>query len=146
MADAYTRLVGNPVGDFVARNLGLPRPVELDRFVPGAPLIDGRVLVGAAAGGRCGEAVAAVLAEAGTAVDSRLGDEVRGRLGSASIDAGVWNGEAPGDQRWKALVFDATGIAASSALWRALGFLPPGDPPARAERPADRDRLRPRRL
>jgi len=74
MSDTYSQLVNNPVGGFVAKNLGLPRPVELDRYEPGAPLIDGRVLVGAAPGGRCGEAVAAVLAEAGTPVDSRLDD------------------------------------------------------------------------
>ena len=60
--------------------------------------------------------------DAGTTVDSRLDDEVRAALGGASVDAGVWNDEAPGPQRWKALVFDATGIADSSAelreLWR----------------------------
>ncbi len=96
MADAYTQLVNSPIGGFVARNLGLPQPVELDRYEPGAPLIDGRVLVGSAPGGRCGDAVAAVLADAGSAVDSRLDDEVRAALGGASVDAGVWNPEAPG--------------------------------------------------
>ncbi len=125
MTDTYTQLVNNPVGGFFARNLGLPRPVALDRFSPGAPLIGGRVLVGSAPGGRCGDAVAAVLAEASVAVDSRLDDEVRAALGDASVDAGVWNDEAPGPQRWKGLVFDATGIASSSELRELWRFFHP---------------------
>jgi 3-oxoacyl-[acyl-carrier protein] reductase len=125
VADAYTQLVNNPIGGFLARNLGLPRPVELDRYAPGAPLIDGRVLLGSAPGGGCGRAVAAVLAEAGTAVDSRLGDEVRDALGAASIEAGVWNDEAPGPQRWKGLLFDATGISSSGELRELWSFFHP---------------------
>jgi len=125
MTDTYSRVVNNPLGGFVARGLGLPRPVELDRYEPGAPLIDGRVLVGSAPGGRCGAAVAAVLAEAGSAVDSRLADEVRAALGAASIDAGVWNDEAPGAQRWKGIVFDASGIAAAGELRELWSFLHP---------------------
>jgi 3-oxoacyl-[acyl-carrier protein] reductase len=125
VADAYTQLVNNPIGGFLARNLGLPRPVELDRYAPGAPLIDGRVLLGSAPGGGCGGAVAAVLAEAGTAVDSRLGDEIRDALGAASIEAGVWNDEAPGPQRWKGLLFDATGISSSGELRELWSFFHP---------------------
>jgi 3-oxoacyl-[acyl-carrier protein] reductase len=125
VADTYTQIVNNPLGGFVARNLGLPRPVELDRYRPGAPLIDGRVLVGSAPGGRCGAALAAVLADAGTAVESRLDDEVRAALGAAAIDAGVWNPEAPGEQRWKGLVLDATGIAASDGLRELWSFFHP---------------------
>ncbi len=125
MADAYTQIVNNPLGGFVAKNLGLPQPVDLDRFAPGSPLIDGRVLVGSAPGGRCGPAIAAVLAASGTAADSRLDDEIRAALGGASVDAGVWNDEAPGSQRWKGLVFDATGISSSDELRELWSFFHP---------------------
>ena len=125
MADAYSQIVNNPVGGFLAKSLGLPQPGELDRWEQGAPLIAGRVLVGSAAGGRCGDAVASVLADAGAKVDSRLHDEVRAALGGASVDAGIWNDEAPGSQRWKALVFDATGIASSSELRELWRFFHP---------------------
>jgi 3-oxoacyl-[acyl-carrier protein] reductase len=125
MADHYSQLVNNPLGGFVAKNLGLPRPVELDRYEPGAPLIDGRVLTGSAPGGRCGAELAAVVAAAGTAVDSRLDDPIRTELGAAGIDAGVWNPDAPGEQRWKGLVLDATGIGASAELRELWSFFHP---------------------
>lgn len=125
MADAYTQLVNNPIGGFIADQVGLPKPVRLDRYVAGAPLIDGTVLLGSARGGRLGTAIAEVLAEAETPVDSRLDDEVRAALGDASIDAGVWNPEAPADQRWKGLVFDATGIDESVSLRELWAFFHP---------------------
>ena len=71
-------------------------------------------------------------------VDSRLDDEVRAALGGASVDAGIWNDEAPGSQRWKALVFDATGIANSAELRELWRFFHPTirrlEPSGRADR------------
>ena len=66
------------------------------------------------------------------AVDSRLDDEVRdGARWSVGRRRGL---ERRGTrrQRWKALVFDATGIADSTELRELLALLPPDDPPARA--------------
>ncbi len=125
MTDTYSTLINNPVGGFVAKNLGLPQPVELKRFVAGAPLIDGRVLIGAAPGGRLGAAVVETLASADVAVDSRLDDEVRGALADAGVEAGMWNPEAAGDQRWMGLVFDASGIASSTELRELWEFFHP---------------------
>jgi hypothetical protein len=62
MSDRYSQIVNNPVGGFLAKNVGLPQPVELDRYEPGQPLIDGPVLFGAAPGGRLGKDVSRVLA------------------------------------------------------------------------------------
>jgi len=125
VTDTYTQLIRNPVGGFVADRVGLPKPVQLDRYVEGAPLIDGRVLVGSAPGGRLAPAISEVLALAGTATDSCLDDEARGALGEAGVDAGVWNPEAPADQRWKGLVFDATGIRSSEELRELWAFFHP---------------------
>ena len=43
--DRYTALVNQPLGRRLATALGLPRPVPLRRHAPGAPLVDGAVLV-----------------------------------------------------------------------------------------------------
>lgn len=45
MTDTYTQLVNRGLGKSVARKLGLPQPVELRRYQPGAPLVTGPVLV-----------------------------------------------------------------------------------------------------
>ena len=45
MTDKYTQLVSRGLGKDIARKLGLPQPVELRRYQPGQPLVDGPVLV-----------------------------------------------------------------------------------------------------
>jgi 3-oxoacyl-[acyl-carrier protein] reductase len=100
MTDTYSQLVNNPVGGFIAKNLGLPQPVQLERHREGAPLIDGAVLVGSAPGGRLGPAIAQVLAEEEVHTDSALDDEVRAPLGAAGVAAGGWYPGAPARPRW----------------------------------------------
>ncbi|HWC09503.1 MAG TPA: hypothetical protein VG458_10665, partial [Solirubrobacterales bacterium] len=39
MADRYSQVVNAPVVSTVAKQLGLPRPAELDRYRPGAPVV-----------------------------------------------------------------------------------------------------------
>ncbi|MDI3330860.1 MAG: 3-oxoacyl-ACP reductase [Micrococcus sp.] len=43
--DSYTALVNQPLGRTLAKALGLPQPVTLRRHAPGAPLVEGSVLV-----------------------------------------------------------------------------------------------------
>jgi 3-oxoacyl-[acyl-carrier protein] reductase len=123
--DTYTKLVNTPPGQFVARRAGLPRPVPLERHRPGDPVVRGLVLLGAAPGGRLAEAAARVLA--GTAIDTAtsLDDPARRAAAAARLDASVFNAAAPGDKRFKALVFDASGIAASEDLAALHAFFHP---------------------
>jgi 3-oxoacyl-[acyl-carrier protein] reductase len=106
MSDRYSQLVNTPIGGFVTKQVGLPRPVVLERFEAGQPVISGRVLVGAAPGGRLGDRVAAVLESAQATVVTSAGSE-----------------EDP--SRFKALVFDATGIGSSGELREAWAFFHP---------------------
>jgi len=46
MADTYARLVNSSIGKQLAGTLGMPRPATLRRYTPGAPIVDGPVLVG----------------------------------------------------------------------------------------------------
>ncbi len=124
-ADRYSQIVNNPVGGFIAKNVGLPQPVELDRYEPGQPLITGSVLFGAAPGGRLAEPAARVLALAEADVDTPPGEELRTAAAAGDLDAGIWNPEAPSSKRFKALVFDATGIADSTQLHELWAFFHP---------------------
>ncbi len=125
MSDRYSQLVNNPIGGFVAKNVGLPQPVELDRYEPGRPLIDGSVLLGAAPGGRLGKPIAQVLALSETDTDTPPDGDLRTAVADGDLDAGIWNPDAPSQKRFKALVFDATGIAESSQLRQLWEFFHP---------------------
>lgn len=143
MTDLYTQLVSNPVGERLARQVGLPRPTALERFSPGDRVVSGTVLLGGAAvsnvqapasrrrsvdvrgGGRLVGPIARVLAGAGADVASELEEPVRSAVADAGLDAAVWNPEAPGEHRFKALVFDATGIADSIELVALHAFFHP---------------------
>src|SRR5947209_7003847 len=107
MADRYTQLANSPLAGRLVKTLGLPAPVELERHSPGAPVISGTILVGAAPSGRLSQAIADVLVTlgAGAAVLTALDDDVRAAIAAAGLDAGVWSGGAPSPERFKALVF-----------------------------------------
>jgi 3-oxoacyl-[acyl-carrier protein] reductase len=100
MTDRYSQLVNAPVVSTLAKQLGLPRPVDLERYRPGAPVVSGPVLSGAAPGGRLGKQLGALL--------DRIEAERAGAEGGA-----------------KALLFDATGIGDSTELVELQRFFYP---------------------
>jgi 3-oxoacyl-[acyl-carrier protein] reductase len=103
MPDRYSQVVNAPLVGTVAKQLGLPQPVDLDRYRPGKPVIAGPVLTGAAPESGLGRAVSAVL------------DSVKAERAGAEGKA-------------KALVFDATGIADSTELVELQRFFYPAVP------------------
>ncbi len=125
MTDLYTQIVNAPVGNLIAKNVGLPVPTPLERWEPGKPLVDGRVLVGTAPGGRLGAGVVSVLGGAGVDAATEMKDELREAAAAADLDATVWNSEAPSSERFRALVFDATGIGDSEQLAELHRFFHP---------------------
>ncbi len=129
MADRYQQLINNPIGQFVSKQVGLPRPVTLERFNGDAPsprVIDGPVLFGAADGSRLTAPLARVLASVRAEVHTDLRGELRSAAAAAGLDAKVFNPDsARAEQTFKALVFDATGIAGSDQLVQAWRFLHP---------------------
>jgi 3-oxoacyl-[acyl-carrier protein] reductase len=126
MSDRYAQIANAPVVGSFVKTAGLPVPVELERHSPGDPPIRGRVLLGAVPGGRLAGPVARVLASAGAEAATELRDDLRGAAAEAGLDAAVWNPETAGeDDSFKALVFDATGIAATGDLGELRAFLGP---------------------
>jgi 3-oxoacyl-[acyl-carrier protein] reductase len=89
MTDRYQQLTRSGLGRLAVQRLGLPDPTPLRRYTPGQPLLDGPALLGAAPGGRLLDPVKQVLTAAGAEV----------------VDAPL-----DGEQRYGALVFDATGL------------------------------------
>jgi 3-oxoacyl-[acyl-carrier protein] reductase len=99
--DRYAQLVNAPGLSALASGLGLPRPVELERYREGAPVLSGAVLTGAAPGAHLERALKATL--------DRIGVERAGAEGRA-----------------KALIFDASGISDSTELVELQRFFYPG--------------------
>ncbi len=126
MADRYQQLINTPVGKIVSKQIGLPAPIPLELYEPGQPVIDGPVLFGAANGPTLAPAIAQTLAAVEAAVRTPLQEEARQAAADAGIEAGIFNPEvaAEGD-RFKALVFDASGIGDAADLIEAYAFFHP---------------------
>ncbi len=101
MSDRYQSLIQSPVGQLLAKNLGLPNPVELERYTPGDPLVTGTVVVGGE--GRLRKTLA-------TTLDS---------LEVASVE------ETQDGEKYKGLVFDATGLTTTEQLVELQHFFTP---------------------
>src|SRR3954469_9718840 len=102
--DRYQQLTQSAPGGFIAKRLGLPQPTPLRRYEPGQPLLEGPALIGAAPGGRLLPEVADVLKATGS--DYLTGPQAE-------------------DQRFAALVFDATGLASTEDLTHVYEFFHP---------------------
>src|SRR5690242_12862157 len=101
MNDRYQSFSSSPIGQLFVKNLGLPNPVKLERYRPGAPLVEGTVVVGGS-----GRLVGVVT----TALDD---------LGIASTST------ATEGEKYKGLVFDATGITSAEGLVAIQQFFTP---------------------
>ncbi|HYG94598.1 MAG TPA: 3-oxoacyl-ACP reductase [Nocardioides sp.] len=101
MTDKYQGFVSTPIGRLLVKNLGLPNPTRLERYTEGAPLVEGTVLVGG---------------------EGRLAESLPGLLDTLGIASTTTAGEA---ERFKGLVFDATGLAESTQLSALRDFFQP---------------------
>jgi 3-oxoacyl-[acyl-carrier protein] reductase len=101
MSDRYQSFSSSPIGQMFVKNLGLPSPEKLDRYTAGAPLVDGTVLVGGA--GRLTEVLT-------TTLDG---------LEIASTRT------ATEGEKYKGLVFDASGITSPEDLIALQEFFTP---------------------
>jgi 3-oxoacyl-[acyl-carrier protein] reductase len=101
MSDRYQDFVSSPVGRLMVKNLGLPNPVSLERYVAGSPLVDGTVALG------------------GT---GRIAESLPGILDTLGITSVV---TTDGETRYKGLVFDATGLSDPTRLVALRDFFAP---------------------
>ncbi|MCW2826892.1 MAG: fabG 10 [Marmoricola sp.] len=101
MTDRYQAFTGSPLGKLFVKNLGLPDPTPLERWSEGAPVVDGTVVTGGH--GRLGKSLVVAL----------------DKLGVTSVSNAV-EGE-----KYKGLVFDATGLTHSTDLIALEQFFTP---------------------
>jgi 3-oxoacyl-[acyl-carrier protein] reductase len=128
MSDRYQQLVNTPIGKLITKQIGLPQPPRLERYRPGQPVISGPVLLGANGSHppRLSKALTRALAGIDAEVHTPMDENLRTAAAQAKLDAAIFNPEAsPAEQRFKALVFDATGIASSEDLERVWEFFHP---------------------
>ncbi|MEO7625947.1 MAG: short chain dehydrogenase, partial [Nocardioides sp.] len=101
MSDRYQGFVSSPIGKLLVKNLGLPSPTRLERYVDGAPLVQGTVILG----GR-----------------GRLSAQLPTVLDGLGIASTTVKAE---DELCKGLVFDATGITDAEGLIALQEFFTP---------------------
>ncbi|MFV5666215.1 3-oxoacyl-ACP reductase [Acinetobacter baumannii] len=124
MTDQYQAFTQSPIGKFVVKNLGLPSPVVLERFESAQPVVKGAVLVGAAPSSVLSGAIAQVLSN--IHADSYVGNNVALQQEAAKVGLNLRPFNA-GDKesKFKAVVFDASGIHNSEQLNELYKFFNP---------------------
>ncbi|PUA79627.1 3-oxoacyl-ACP reductase [Nocardioides currus] len=100
MSDRYQGFVSTPLGRLLVKNLGLPSPTRLERYAAGAPLVTGTVALGG---------------------EGRLSGSLPTVLDDLDI---AWSLPTSGE-KYKGLVFDATGITDSAGLVALQKFFTP---------------------
>lgn len=124
MTDQYQAFTQSPLGKFVVKNLGLPSPVRLDRFESAEPVINGAVLLGAAPASSLSGAIAQVLSN--IHADSYAGNnaELQQTAAKVGLNLRAFN-SGDKESKFKAVVFDASGIQNSEQLNELYKFFNP---------------------
>jgi 3-oxoacyl-[acyl-carrier protein] reductase len=101
MTDRYQSFTSSPIGQLLVKNLGLPNPVPLERYSAGGPLVEGTVVVGGS--GRLVDVATTLLDGLGIATTSAAAD----------------------GEKYKGIIFDATGISTAEGLVALQQFFTP---------------------
>lgn len=111
MKDGYLDFANSPMGAKLVNALGLPKPMPLERYQQGQPVIQGAVLVGGGDKPQLLEALASVFKSIGaqTLAHARLPQWVA-VANKAGLTTGRWGHDGQPGEKVKALVFDATGL------------------------------------
>ncbi len=124
MSDQYQAFAKSPIGKFVIKNLGLPSPTALDRFESATPVIQGAVLIGAAAGSTLCSAITQVLANIHANSYSGNDPELQQVAAKNGLNLAAFNA-GDKESKFKAVIFDASGIQNSEQLHALYAFFNP---------------------
>ena len=129
MADVYESMLNNNVGRSILSSLNLPVPTQLERHSQAqTSFVTGNVLVGAAPGGRMIDSIVSTLKDSNAAIqvanDASAGEEIK--QAAAKAEATITPIDASAEAaKFKALVFDATGIETSEQTRELYDFFHP---------------------
>lgn len=128
MTDQYQTFAKSPIGKFVIKNLGLPSPITLDRFQARQPVIQGAILFGAAPDSQLIASISQVLSNihADVYAGNHAGDNNQLQQDAASVGLSLraFN-QGDKESKFKALVFDASGIENAEQLKALYNFFHP---------------------
>jgi 3-oxoacyl-[acyl-carrier protein] reductase len=124
MTDQYQAFAKSPIGKFVIKNLGLPAPTFLDRFESATPVIKGAVLVGAAPASPLSGAISQVLANIHANSYAGNNTELQQVAATKGLKLNAFN-DGDRESKFKAVIFDASGIQNSEQLKELYNFFNP---------------------
>lgn len=124
MSDQYQAFAKSPIGKFVIKNLGLPSPIQLERFESATPVVKGAVLFGAAPKGHFTSEIAQVLSNIHANTSAGNNAELQQAAAKSGLNVGAFN-EGDKESKFKAVVFDASGIQNSEQLQELHKFFNP---------------------
>src|SRR5690606_15055158 len=115
MKDGYLDFANSSVGAKLVDALGLPKPLPLERYQAGQPVVQGTVLIGGNADSQILESLASVMASIGaqTVAHERVPQWIA-TANKAGLTTGRWGTAGQAGEKVKALVFDATGLSDST--------------------------------
>ena len=124
MTDQYQTFAKSPIGKFVIKNLGLPAPINLDRFESATPVVKGAVLFGAAPASTLSGSIAQVLANIHANSYTGNNAELQQAAAKTGLNLGAFN-QGDKESKSKAVIFDASGIQNSEQLNELYQFFNP---------------------
>lgn len=124
MSDQYQAFAKSTIGKLVIKNLGLPSPTLLDRFVSATPVVQGAVLFGAASTSSLSGSIAQVLANVHANVYAGNNAELQQAAAKVGLNLSAFN-EGDKESKFKVVIFDASGIENSEQLHELYAFFNP---------------------
>ena len=124
MSDRYQAFANSALGQLLVKNLGLPMPIELERYDATKPVVNGAVLLGAAPNSSLSAAISDVLAAIHADTYSGNNPELQQTAAQAGLNLRAFN-SGDKESRFKAFVFDASGIENSEQLIELYNFFNP---------------------
>ena len=124
MSDHYQSFANSAFGKLIIKNMGLPSPVNLDRFDASKPLINGAVLLGAAAGSTLTGAISDALVSIHADTYAGNNTELQQTAAKSGLNVRAFN-SGDKEAQFKAFVFDASGIKRSEDLIELYHFFNP---------------------